>query len=78
MIADFLKKTFHIPKFAPGGITEKPIIDVPCDPPEFIVPYREFDEAMENLKESLERIRNNEELKIQIERTVNNAADKED
>ena len=77
MIADFLKKTFHIPKFATGGIIEKPLLDVPCDPPEFVVNDRKFDEAMENLKESLERIRNNEELKIQIERTANDVADKE-
>lgn len=47
---DFLKKTFHIPKFAQGGIIEKPIVDTECDPPEFVVNQERFDEAMERFR----------------------------
>lgn len=52
---DFLKKTFHIPKFAPGGIIEKPIVDVECDPPEFVVNQERFNEAMEQIRLNEER-----------------------
>lgn len=45
---DFLKKTFHIPKFAPGGIIETPIVDVECDPPEFVVNAEKLDELLRN------------------------------
>ena len=46
---DFLKKMLHIPKFAHGGMIEKPIVDIECDPPELIVNQERFDEAMEKI-----------------------------
>lgn len=53
---DFLKKTFHIPEFARGGIIEKPIVYEECDPPEFVV-------NQERLTEFIEAVRLNEERK---------------
>ena len=45
---DFLKKTLHLPKFARGGIIENHIVDVECDPPEFVVNHEKLMEFISN------------------------------
>lgn len=46
---DFLKKTFHIPKFAPGGIIEKHTFPMEFDPPEFVVNEKSLHEMIEDI-----------------------------
>lgn len=46
---DFLKKTFHIPKFAPGGIIEKHTFPIEFDQPEFVVNQERLNEFVERI-----------------------------
>lgn len=55
IVIDFLKKTFHIPKFAPGGIIEKPIFCVECDPPEFVVNTENLNKFADDIISDIER-----------------------
>ena len=50
-MCDFLKKIFHIPKFAKHGIIEKPIIPVDVEPPEFVVNMDRLVEVLNYLEE---------------------------
>lgn len=60
---DFLKKNLRLPKFAKGGIIEKPMIDVGCDPPEFIVPVKINDAQMERLRSAFADVLKRTEIK---------------
>lgn len=62
-MCDFLKKKLHIPEYATGGIIEKTMIDVKCDPPEFIVPAKITDAQMERLLSDLMGVPKRTEIK---------------
>lgn len=74
---DFLKKTFHIPKFATGGIIEKPIVSEEYDPPEFVVNQKKFMGVWNHLHFEQERktMKSKERKKVMTVETVLDALD---